>query len=182
MKKKILVIALAVMAISLVGYGTLAWFTSQDTANNTITTGDIEIQVNETMIDDGEEVPYVDPTDTLVPGTTSSKIVCVENTGSDAAYVRVKLDVAFDDEELSTDVISLNLNTTNWTYSNGYYYYNSILQPGDETEDLFDSYTFSTSAGNEYASAELSIDVNAYAVQSDNNGTSALTATGWPTV
>lgn len=179
MKKKILVIAIAVMVLSVVGYGTLAWFTSQSTANNTITTGDIEIQVEETMLQGEEEVPYVDPTDTLVPGTTNSKIVRVENTGSDAAYVRVKVDIAFDDESLATDVVSLNTNSA-WTYSNGYYYYNQVLQSGATTTDLFDSYTFSSSAGNEYATAVLSIDVNAQAVQSDNNGTSALTATGWP--
>lgn len=180
MKKKILVIALAVMVLSAVSYGTLAWFTSQSTANNKITTGDIKIEVKETMLQDGAEVTYVDPSDTLVPGTTSSKIVRVQNTGSDAAYVRIKVDIAFDNEALATDVVSLNLNTTDWTYSDGYYYYNSALQAGQTTNDLFDSYTFSTSAGNEYATAELNIDINAQAVQSDNNGSSAQTATGWP--
>lgn len=167
------------MALSVVGYGTLAWFTSQSTANNTITTGNIQIEVKETMLQNGQEVTYVDPTDTLVPGTTNSKIVRVENTGSDAAYVRVKVDIAFDDEALATDVVSLNTNSA-WTLNDGYYYYNQILQPGQKTTDLFDSYTFGSSAGNEYATAKLNIDVNAQAVQSDNNGSSAQTATGWP--
>ena len=40
--------------------------------------------------------------------------------------------------------------------------------------------TFSTEMGNEYQNVKVKIDLDAQAVQSRNNGESALEATGWP--
>ena len=55
-----------------------------------------------------------------------------------------------------------------------------IVKPGEKTPELFTTVTFGTGLSNEYMEAHVEINVSAEAVQSKNNGTSALTATGWP--
>ena len=81
---------------------------------------------------------------------------------------------------LSTDNITLDYNTTDWTYSDGYYYYNSPVDGDAFTNELFSSVAFDISLGNSYMDAVLSIDVDAEAVQYANNGATVLDAQGWP--
>lgn len=59
------------------------------------------------------------------------KIVTLKNTGNQAEYVRVKV---FTAEELADGVkYSVSYDESDWTYSDGYYVYNSILEPGEST-------------------------------------------------
>ena len=46
--------------------------------------------------------------------------------------------------------------------------------------DSFTTVTFDPKMGNVYQNSTAHVDVNAYAVQSANNGTGALDAAGWP--
>ena len=81
---------------------------------------------------------------------------------------------------MESDPVSLNFNDTDWTYSDGYYYYNRPLEPGKTTEPLFTTVTFDPLMGNEYQNATAHVKVIAYAVQSANNGDSPQAAKGWP--
>ena len=54
------------------------------------------------------------------------------------------------------------------------------MKPGEETEPLFTKVSFGADLGNEYMEAHVEIKVDAQSVQSRNNGTGALDATGWP--
>lgn len=114
-----------------------------------------------------------------------AKIVQVKNTGANDAYIRVSVEKAIElaqgvEGEADLTLVSLDLNTMNWTEKDGYYYYNGPLAPDASTEPLFTHVTFDTAMGNQYQGSRALVDVKAYAVQSDNNGATALLAQGWP--
>lgn len=59
MKKKILLVAAVVMCLAIATAGTLAYFTSEDTAHNVITSGDVNIElVEQTKKEDGTLVEF----------------------------------------------------------------------------------------------------------------------------
>lgn len=96
MKKRIIAISLvvAMLAIAVIG-GSLAYFTDTDAATNTFTVGNVDIKLIEQQKSAEGLVPF-DQEKNLVPGTSSngsavSKIVTVENTGSNPAYVWVEM-------------------------------------------------------------------------------------------
>lgn len=59
---------------------------------------------------------------------------------------------------------------TDWTYLDGYYYYNRALAPGETTVPLFTTVTFAPEMGNEYQNSTAYVEVKVGAVQADNNG------------
>lgn len=81
MKKKIVSLALAVCLIAIAAVGTLAYFTDKDEAENTFTTGKVDITLNET---------FDEQTAKLLPGKNIAKIVNVTNNEEDA-YVRLHI-------------------------------------------------------------------------------------------
>jgi len=177
-KKKIAVLAAIVCCLMLVAGGTLAYFTAEETAFNVITTGNLEM----TLIDvyDAEDGTNV------VPDTEVSKVVSVKNDGDVSFWTRVKLDKIITPAEgveaklVFDEYISLDIDTDNWTYADGYYYYYRALEPGETAEELFTTVSFAPEMGNEYMNADMEINVTAEAVQSRNNGERVLDATGWP--
>lgn len=76
--------------------------------------------------------------------------------------------------------MELTLNTTDWTEKDGYYYYSKPLKPGEVTAPIFTAVTFKPDMGNEYQNATATVDVSAQAVQTANNGATAMDAKGWP--
>ena len=83
--------------------------------------------------------------------------------------------------ELITGLVELDLIEKYWERGeDGFYYYREPVAPDEETEPLFTTVTFSTEMGIEYQNVKVKIDLDAQAVQSRNNGESALEATGWP--
>lgn len=185
MKKKIIVLALIVMAVSILAAGSAAFFTAETTAHNVITSGGVDIKLIETAKTDDGEKDFED-VDGVMPSEEVSKIVKVENTGKSEAWVRIKVDVAVksgetDGPELNTEAVTMNFDLDKWTDGgDGYYYYNSKLAAGATTEPLFTTVTFDKDMGDEYQNATFTIDVTAYAVQTANNGETAAEAAGWP--
>ena len=181
-KRRLLIAAPIIICLSLLSYGTLAYFTAEDTAENVITAGSVDIELLE-MTESGDPFP-ADGITGIMPGDIVSKIVTVKNTGNNPAYVRIALDMSAltpDSEELATDVISLDINTEAWTEKDGYYYYNEILEAGAESVPLFTSVTFAREEmDNSYMDAVVHIDADAQAVQSQNNGSNVWEAIGWP--
>lgn len=110
----------------------------------------------------------------------------MKNTGTVDFYTRVKIEKSFvpaqGDElpELNTGLVELNISKDWELCEDGFYYYKKPVAPGEKTEPLFTTVTFSTKMGNEYQNVKVIIDLDAQAVQSRNNGESALKATGWP--
>lgn len=182
MKKKLLILSLAAICLAITAIGTLAYFTSEGTAHNVITTGGVEITVQE-WADEEKTKPFEDLTG-VMPNTTVTKIAEIKNTGASDAWVRVLItkDIQLaGDGEVDPDLIKLGLNTTDWTLgTDGYYYYNKALKPGETTAPILSSVTFEPTMGNEYQNAAATVDISAQAVQTANNGDTVMDAKGWP--
>lgn len=183
MKKRMLTAALALCCLAVLATGTLAYFTAEETAQNVITMGALKMDLVE-LNEEGE--PWTDVED-IVPGMEVTKEAFVKNTGTVDFYTRVKIEKRFvpaqGDElpKLNTGLVELNINKASWDLGDDdFYYYKESVKPGEETEPLFTTVTFSTKMGNEYQNVKVIIDLDAQAVQSRNNGESALKATGWP--
>lgn len=181
MKRKLLILSLLVIFAALTAAGTLAYYTDSARTHNVITSGKVNIALHE-WADEERTKPFKDKQG-VMPGTKVTKIVEVENTGTGAAFVRLYVEknvYGADQKPMESDPVSLNFNDTDWTYSDGYYYYNRPLEPGKTTEPLFTTVTFDPLMGNEYQNATAHVKVIAYAVQSANNGDSPQAAKGWP--
>ena len=184
-KRKLFSLAVIAMCLSIVGTGTLAYFTDSTTAHNVITTGNIDIELIETKADGSTFTDVIG----VMPGTSVSKIVEVKNVGDNAAWVRVNVDKEINlrsGEAGDADAyLSIDYNTgngdTQWTKDGSYYYYNQALAPSEKTSPLFREVLFSANMGNEYQNSTAQVYVYAQATQVDNNGTGALDAAGWPT-
>lgn len=116
MRKKItaIVLCVAMLAIAIAG-GTLAYFTDTDEATNTFTSGNVQIEQYEkdrngnAFVQDQKLMPIVDDKKDVngyhLGGNYIDKIVTVENTGTEAAYVRTFLAIpaALDDGPTTFD-------------------------------------------------------------------------------
>lgn len=159
-KKKILVGLFAGVLISAVAIsGTIAWLTDKDEAQNKFTIGNVDIQINEDY--DEEE----DGTN-IYPGKEVKKVPTVENIGKNPAYIRVKVAIDSNIAEFLTIDYQLGTDSTQWFYENGYYYYNSIVAPGDSTDEIFNHFTLSSSYIETNSNTSYKIDVYAEAIQS----------------
>ena len=182
MKRKLLILSALAICIATLAAGTVAFFTSEGKAHNVITTGGVEIAVQE-WADEEKTKPFEDLTG-VMPNTTVTKIAEIKNTGASDAWIRVLVTKNIEltgDGTPDTGLVELDLNRTDWTLGeDGYLYYNKILKPGEVTASVFTSVSFSKTMGNEYQNATATVDVAAEAVQSDNNGTTVMDAQGWP--
>lgn len=181
MKRKILILSVLVICLAMIAAGSLAYYTADTKAHNVITTGSVAIELNEWANEERTE-KFENQTG-VMPGKDVTKIVEVENVGTGSAWVCVQMFVdvyAENGKQLPTEPVKLDINTTDWTYFDGYYYYNKPLAPGATTEPLFTTVSFDEQMGNEYQNARATIDITAIAVQSANNGETVLEATGWP--
>lgn len=185
-KQKLLMLSAVAIVAALSAYGSVAYFTAEDTARNVITAGKVKIELQEKMLTpDGEKtVPFENQLG-VMPGCEVSKIVTVKNTGGQPAWVRVSVDKSVElaegvDGEVDVSLISFDLNTDYWTEKDDFYYYTAKLAPGQTTEPLFTAVTFAKTMSNQYQNSKAILTVNAYATQTVHNGSTALEAAGWP--
>lgn len=149
MKRKFLILSVLAILIAILAANTLAYFNADTKAHNVITSGGVDIVLNEWANEDRTE-PFEDRTG-VMPGTKVTKIVEISNTGTAPVWVRaqVQLDVyGADEETLPPEYVSLDFSETDWTYLDGYYYYNRALAPGETTVPLFTTVTFAPEMGN----------------------------------
>ena len=136
MKKRPMIqmlLSVLLVAVVLVG-GTMAYLVATDSPLiNTFTLANVETEIKEDP-ESGEE---------------RDKKPYVENTGTSPVYVRAKAVVVTQEDSpvaVSQDQVTIHY-TNQWTQaSDGYYYYNVILQPAVEgsvskTANLFDGVT-----------------------------------------
>lgn len=199
MKKKVFSLALVVCCLSVfIASSTLAYFTKEDTATNVITTGNIDIDLVEVMVntETGEKElvaqgPNQNPgsefeMDGVMPGQEVVKIVSVVNEQhAEEAWVRIKVTKAIelkDGTEGDANLLEIEFNEDDWTKPEGseWYYYNDALKAGKDTKPLMSCVVLSEDADNKYQESKATIYVVAQAVQTKNNGSSALDAAGWP--
>ena len=185
-KKKIVSLAIVAALLSIAAMGTLAYFTDSATAHNVITSGGIDITLNDKTIQSGVEVDFPDEGITgVMPSQTVDKIVSVTNHDAEA-WVRIHIDVSITGADGGalpqtltggTPALTINYLTDNgWSQDGDYWYYATPVSTGATTATLFETVTFAPELGNEYQGCTVVIDVTAEAVQTANNPT----ATGWP--
>lgn len=198
-KKKILVLSLSLIAVFAAAI-TYAYFTDQsDEVKNTFTMGNVEIHLDEALV-----VPSTGPSGTtwsaddeadrvlantytgIYPGAVLPKDPTVHNTGTNPAYVRVKITV----EDFGSDVNPSTLWApigSGWILdavkSSGnvfYYHYNAILQPGASSSKVFEEVEIPASFTSEEMETmgDFNIIVEAHAIQAQGftNVTDAFAA------
>lgn len=190
MKKKILLLAVVAICAAIIASGTLAYFTAEDQVHNVITSGAVDIEIEEWQDKIGN--PYPDDPISVMPGVTVSKIATIKNLEAEA-YIRAKFEVVITREdgsamELSPEtlasIISLTMNGEDWLRKDGdgeWWYYADAVAAGASTEAFFTEVVFDgPNMTNEYQNCTVEVIVKAQAVQTANNGESALEAAGWP--
>ncbi len=190
MKKRISAVAVVVICLAILATGTLAYFTDAEQVHNIITSGNIEIALEEffpgSEEDPDEENTYI--LDGVMPGQSVTKEVRVKNTGVGTAWIRAKLAMEFNPANLPTqidgkDIVSIVLED-GWTDGgDGWYYYNTPVAADAYTDYFFKEVTFASEMGNEYQNCSVSIIVVAQAVQAANNmpeSGNVLEVAGWP--
>lgn len=203
--KKVFAVVVVAACLSFSTAGTLAYFIAEEKAHNVITSGNVSIELQELRQNaDGSFSEFTDVIG-VMPDTSVSKIVQVENDGFGDAFVRVKVEKAIElanGDSGDTSYIGLNFpvgEDADWicradeTGEEWWYYMApngsgvlGALAPnvGDSgvgvTSPLFTEVLFDAEMPNEYQNSEATITVTVQAVQSIHNGASALEAAGWP--
>lgn len=180
------------LAVSLAVLGaayTSAFFSTSIDTNNLITFGNLGLQINETVLDtSGRELVYTgEGRMKLDAGNHVSRIIRLENTGNEPMYVRASIEMTGTDMNgkplvATGEVSDFALNEEDWSYKEGWYYYNKVLEPGAESEVLMTGVSFDIAEISErYCGGDFTLDVSAQGVQSKNNGDgNVLLVKGWP--
>ena len=181
MKKKIFILSLIALCVSLCLVGTVAFFAADRTARNVITAGNLQIELVET---DGNGHPFEDVFG-VIPGEKIAKVVAAKNPSERPCFVRISVDKRIQLAQGVTgtpdlSLVAMDFNTTDWIEQDGYFYYTRILNPGETTEPLFTTVSFDAAMNNLYKGSAAKVIVDVQAVQSANNGDTALAANGWP--
>ena len=187
MKRKLVLTSAVVLILALLAAGTFAYFSKDARATNVITTGTINIELNDsitggTAVKDGDKVTGYTISG-VMPGQPVEKIVSVTNTGTSPAWLRVKLaiSVAMADGKTDTwkgqNVVTFTPNMDaetgeGWFLAeDGYYYYRKPVAANASTLKFFaeDSLMLNPQLPNDYQGCTVTVAVQAQAVQVKNN-------------
>ncbi len=184
--KRFSYIALALIAVLIAGVGvTLSYFVTSIKTANIVQFGHIKMQLIETeMGADGVERPVdLEKSVNITRNNTVDRRLKVKNIGNHPAYIRVRLNFELA-ENTGDDIqqyLSFDFDEANWIFEDGWYYYKAVLQPGETTTSLMTTLEFDDNAlSTHYPDSKIVLDVDAQAVQSDNNALEVLQVEGWP--
>ena len=184
LRRKIAVIAVVTMILTILSQGTVAYDSVIATATNVVTTGSIKLAIHEVT-----EAGEVFPENGVVvrAGDVVSKRVSVESLCAHPFYLRIKLVYGAEDQALENRAEACfqpNIDETKWQLADGWYYYKGIVKPGERTPNLFTEVkVLKETANRRYAGETLTLTVVAQGVQSENNPLidgAVWTASGWP--
>lgn len=156
-KKNSLVILLLIAVVGVVGL-TIAYFAFNDSLENVFNTKPYATTVTE---------EFVSP-DNWLPGDVTNKTITATNTGQVDEAIRISYTEEWKNNngDVLSGLIDSNGNPTDstinsekaaiikfinggdWTFSNGYYYYNYRLAPTEVTSSLTESVTFNSKVTN----------------------------------
>lgn len=161
--KKVLALVLALCLAMAIGVGaTLAYLTATDSATNTFTVGNVAIDLTEPQWDASGKKDAPES----YPGEALAKDPTVTNTGKNPCFVRIEVKgldslggIAY-----KTDYVENKLGEKWVKHTDGYFYYEGVLEAGAKTDALFDQIVIPVEVGNGDGT-EYDIVVNAYAVQ-----------------
>ena len=186
-KKYIWILIAAALALCLTAM-TTAFLTRQVVTDNILTFGSLKLALHQTTLTpDGSEVAVSNETAfDITSHNAVSRILRVENACDHPMYVRVAVRMegttaagkTFDADEL----VSYKLNEDDWLYRDGWYYYKQPLAPDEITEELMTQVIFTDidAITQNYPGSRFDMQVDAQAVQSENNAGHVLSVVGWP--
>lgn len=206
MKRKISFFASLTVILAILAGGTYAWFSASETANNKMTFGKIDIELISELkaSPDKNEDTFVTKVPNIAPGDTFDNRVTIKNVSpGHTAWVRLRLGPVWtgingDDidpyESLESFkkaiypaeyLFNVGDGANQWSFSDGWWYYNSPLKPNEEAEPLFTQVSFSAHGmDNRYMGSSFHITFEGSAVQYENNGDEPgqgwQDASGWP--
>ena len=135
------------------------------------------------MDENGEEVSVTTEEEKL-NGNQVSRIIKVKNICEHPVYVRVKIEFIGEDKQgkfQAGEYVSFQDPTGEWVKHGEWYYHSKALEQDQVTGNLFEELIFDLDRlKTDHAGSKIEFVVSAQAVQSENNGTSAETANGWP--
>ncbi len=182
-RKNLLIGSALVLAALLVVGGTMAWFTaSSGPVTNTFTAGTVAIALHDVggYDETQKEIPFsTNGVINVNPGDDYMKIVYVENTGSKAVYVRVKLTPVWKKGEVVLPptvgeppvyMATFPLVGDKWVlHTDGWYYYKDPIASEAVTQHLIEKVVFAGKAmTNDYQGATFTLKVEAEAVQASH--------------
>ena len=137
-KKKLLSLSLVVIMLAILSFGTLAWFTDNDSAENRFTIGGAGQEDADKVfsVDVKENVDGANGVDNkdfekLLPGDKFKKEAYITNTGSYDQYIRVVMTIT--DWELIKNLVTINMDNafaSNWhIYDSGVDVKDDVLVP-----------------------------------------------------
>lgn len=184
MKKKILLVCLiAILCVSVLA--TLAYFNAEETTTNEISTGKVDMVLYE-LDADGKEYFEGMNFESVMPGDTFHKEPVIKNNdNTQPFYTRAKvlISITKDGQTLATNnYVSVNIGEAWVLGADGWYYYKGVVEPG-KTVSLFDTVNISKDMTNAYQGCNITVKIDAQAVQSKNNevpGGDYTKITGWP--
>ena len=209
MKKKIIALAVSIALLATAAVGaTLAYFTDTAEVKNTFTVGNVKIALLESKLhrvnDNATDKAIIEDAETyatylaeagrnIIPGISVNKVPYIHNTGSNNAYVRLRMllpvnmqelitcvytDEAFADEAIAEGVKLENVTIDGVEYVQYSYVYNQKLAPQEMTYwpvfwqvKLNESVTSEDVAG--LTDATFNIILQADAIQADTFATAA---------
>ena len=183
MNKKSIAAAAAIVCVLALAGGSLAAFTATGTATNAVSASNVEIALVILEDDGSGATQEVSGSAAIMPGEEASRIVSVKNTGAQTAWVRVKADAEIAGETITAAdnpyVRLEGLNADDWTWDDGYWYYNDPVESSQTTESLFTGVAFDLGIDNDLSNEALTLAIDAQATQTEHNGSTALEAQGW---
>lgn len=168
MKKRLTktLINIAIVASVLTCGATYAYFSDTISLNNHISTGDVNIILDEYEIHGKTEVTYENPK-LVMPGDTISKIPRVTNL-AEPCWIRAKITYGNSLEEIEgfSDLFLADI-PDEWVKQGDYYYYTEVLEHGEAAE-LFQSVTIPEEWTELHEEQKLSIGIRTDAIQAAN--------------
>lgn len=192
-KRSILTVSVLVICLAISASGTIAYYTAEEQVHNVITSDAVDIAIEEWQETEDGLVPYPkDEPIKIMPGTTVSKIASVKNLEA-KSFIRSRVEIVIKDadgnemdisDETLENVVTLTMNGEDWQQKEddeNWWYCIDAVASSEATEPLFTEVVFDgPNMTNEYQNCTVEVIVTAQAVQTDNNGNSALEAAGWP--
>lgn len=160
MKKKLILISIVLLIVTMVAGGSIAWFlSSPGEAVNKLKIGTVEVEIVEEGFTDINKVE----------ATTYDKNVQVRSLGTKGTYVRVRLVPEWSEPSLPVSNVQFNLGAnTDWVlHADGYYYFKYFLKENEITSLLLNSVNF-TELGPEYEDESFTLKVVTEGVQRTN--------------
>lgn len=174
MRKRTLTIAIALVCMLVLIGGSVAYFTTENTATNAVSSSNVKIELVLMEMNDSEEMVLVSGEKTVVPGEGVMRTASIKNTGSEDAWVRIKIPKP-ENIELWQET-----DPDKWTEKEDCLYYNTPLKPGETTDPLYFGVNFDESLGNNDSGKKLSLLLKGQGVQHVHNGEVVTDAQGWP--